>query len=87
MENITWITRYNAPSKFVKAPYASIVKVINDTSGEVATYDLFIQVSPDEENPEWLTMGDFLTKVLEFKLHDSHYINELLGLFNEIKNK
>lgn len=82
MENQNWPIRYNAPNKFVKEPYATIVKVIKDTG-----YDLYIQISTDEENAEWLLIDIFLAQALENKLHEPNFLNELLRLFNERKNE
>ena len=87
MENNNWIIKYSVPNKLVKAPFASIIKKINDTTGEIINYDLYIQISSDEENPEWLEVGKFLLLALEDKLHNPDYLNEMLRLFNEYKNK
>ena len=43
MENNNWEKKYSIPNKLVKAPFASIVKKINDTSGEIINYDFFIK--------------------------------------------
>lgn len=72
------ITRYTAqPTKFDIAPFGTLCRVIkNDEATEV---EYFIQSSPIQEDPCWLSAQDLLLSVYEKKLEDPVFIQGLLG--------
>jgi len=71
------IERYTNPSKHVQAPYSTICK-----NGE----EFFIQVSKDAENPNWLTMGDFLVKCFQTSIQKEDFIKNCLETYDIINS-
>lgn len=63
-ENI--VEKYIKPGILNKAPHGQIWYVAPDKSYERPDY--YIQVSKNEENPRWLTMGSFLENVFKAKI-------------------
>lgn len=74
-------TKYNPPSKFTIMPRGSIVKVIGDTVHEIVKYQIYVQTSDDDKVMKWVELGDLLAKAFESKIHDPHFINEVLSLY------
>lgn len=63
------IERYGNPSLLDQAQYGTICKV---SSHHRDTYDIYLQVGDDEEDPEWEHLGSFDEKSKE------DYINQLI---------
>lgn len=82
---VNWIIKYSTPNKLVIEPKGSVIQKIIDTTEDEVKYELYIQVADDNNEPEWITIGDFLAKALKNKLHSSQYLDELLKLFYENK--
>lgn len=59
------IVRFGPPSKMDYAPYHSICKVAN--SGD--TVEFFLQISHDDENPNWISIGEFPNTVSDEHVH------------------
>ena len=72
------ITRYTTPTRYDKAPYGAICKVVDEDK-----YGLYIQVrSDDVEESHWLKMGDFLEIVFKQEiLSDRDFIDGCLDLY------
>jgi isopentenyldiphosphate isomerase len=72
------IIRYTAPTRYDKAPYGTICKVIIE--GE--KHKLYIQVSPDDvENSEWVRWGDFLEVVFKRDIFEKAFVKDCLDLY------
>lgn len=67
------LVRYSAPTKYDSAEYGQIWRQQLDNR-----YEQYIQVSKDEEKPEWIKMGVFLEKALCHKFYDETFIKECL---------
>ena len=63
------IERFTNPSRHVQEPYSTLW--INGES-------CFIQVSKDPENPNWLSIGDFLGVVFKGSIHNEDFISKCL---------
>lgn len=72
------ITRWTAgPTKFDIAPQGTLCKVIkNDEATEI---EYFIQVSPIQEDPCWLSAQDLLFMAYKEHLEDPEFIRSLLA--------
>lgn len=64
------LIRICPPSKYDHEPFKTVCYV-NEEKGR----SVFIQVSEDEENPEWVEMGHFLLTALNTKLTDKKSID------------
>ncbi len=62
------------PTRYDSAPYKTICTV----KGESNMVHQFIQMSDDEKNPKWITMGDFFYKALSHKINDQIFIDECI---------
>jgi len=70
------LVKYSTPTKWDKAPYATIWRVKNDDSDLI-----FIQMSEDSDNPNWVPIADIMIKSFERFYHDSNFINECIELY------
>ena len=72
------ILRYTVPTRYDKAPYGAICKVIEEDK-----YELYIQVASDDvEENHWLKMGDFLEVAFKKEiLTDKEFIKGCLELY------
>jgi len=59
------IVRFGEPSKMDMAPYKSLCKVANSSN----TVEIYIQMSHDEDNPNWVSMGTFNHGVSDEHIH------------------
>lgn len=87
-------TRFNLPSKFTKAEFKKIVRVIGETVGDEVQYTVHIQTSRDEDNVRWVEAGEFLFVALEHHLSDPHYLDQVMasfekrrGIIEKVKNE
>lgn len=87
-------TRFNLPSKFTKAEFKKIVRVIGDTVGDEVQYTVHVQTSRDEDNVRWVEAGEFLFVALEHLLSDPHYLDQVMvsfekrkGIIEKVKNE
>lgn len=71
--NGVFMERIYPPTRYDIAPYRTIcyVKGIETTS-------VYIQLNDDEQAPDWVTIGDFLTKAFNNKLQDGLFIDECI---------
>lgn len=74
---------YCVPSKFKKAKSGTIIKVMQ----EKETFDFYIQVSRDEENPIWINLAGFLEEALGGLIEDESFINSCLSLYYDQANE
>lgn len=63
------------------APYAQVCKVILGYPEETATY--YIQLSHNEEKPNWVQFGEFLEYVFEEKITDEKFVQNCLDIYEE----
>lgn len=72
------ILRYTIPTRYDKAPYGAICKVIEEDK-----YEIYIQVASDDvEENHWLKMGDFLEVAFKKEiLTDKEFIKSCLELY------
>lgn len=75
MVSPTIIERYGSPNILDQSPYGTVCKVSNHNKD---TYDIYVQVSADEESPEWEHLGYFTN------VHTQEFINDII---NERINK
>lgn len=73
------VIRYSAPSKFCLLPYGHIWKQMHDND----EFSLFVQTSPKEDEPQWVTMGSFLEKSFASQLLQESFIADCLPLFHK----
>lgn len=68
MENeaLKFITRTSEPTKLDTARYRSLCKVINSSHPEL----VYIQLSKDQENPNWFLLGSMVDEETFLKLID-----------------
>ena len=53
--------RYSLPTRYDKAEYGSICKVVSDND----TYILYVQTSNDNEHSNWVKISEILEKTFE----------------------
>ena len=67
------------PTRYDKAPYKQI-DCVKDEEG--AGVDCYIQLNDDEENPQWVLVGEFLYKAFAHKLKDEMFIDECIKRYH-----
>jgi len=72
------IEKYTPPTRFDKEPQGSIWIHKTDTDS-VST--LYVQTSDNVEVPEWLTLGDLLSKTMREKAFDPKFIKSQLEAY------
>lgn len=70
--------KYVAPTKLDKYDYKSLWEQRLDSGRQ-----WYIQVSKDKENPIWITIGEFFTKIYQSCLGDGLFIDEQVELFEQ----
>lgn len=70
--------KYAAPTKYDQLEYKTIWEHQLDSESR-----WYIQVSKDKENPIWITVGDFFTKIYQSCLGDGLFIDEQAELFDK----
>ena len=70
------LIKYSSPTKWDKAPYATIWR-IEEKHADV----IFIQMSEDGENPQWVPMAEIMVKAFDRFYHDTNFINECIELY------
>jgi len=78
-------TRFNLPSKFTKAEFKTVVRVIGETVGDEVKYDIYVQTSRDPDNVRWVEAGELLFVALEKNLSDPHYLDLVIKSYEEKK--
>jgi hypothetical protein len=68
--------RYTPPSRFEEATWSTICKVM----GENEEYELYIQISMDSHQPEWIKMSQLLEKTFTELLSDQEFIDICLQM-------
>lgn len=89
MEEVEIDVRYNVPSKYDSAPHATIAKVVTGLGKDNETYKYYIQASKNDQQPEWMCMGDFLEIALETLFTRQAFVDEtsLMYQLERIKKK
>lgn len=75
------MNRIFPPTRYDKAPYKQIDSVKDE---EGAGIEFYIQLNKDEDNPQWLLMGEFLTRVYVDKFGDQEFIDECIRKYDGI---
>ncbi len=71
------LIRYSAPTKYDTALYGAIwIQMLDDCK------DMYIQVSKDDQNPQWIRIGKFLEKAFSANLFDEDFISKCLEAYN-----
>jgi hypothetical protein len=68
------ISKYVTPTKYDKAPLKCIWKVIDQEQS-------YIQVSEDQENPQWIEIGSFLQKSFGNFMNNKNFVDECFRAF------
>lgn len=66
--------RYTPPTRYDKAPYGSLCKVMKDNDEST----LYIQINEEEDQAEWMQISDFLEKVFSNHILNNGFINACL---------
>lgn len=71
------ITRYTAPpTKYDNAPYKTLcILHLND---EGTASQLFIQISEDETNPNWMSVEELVIQAFKPRFEDPQFLEECL---------
>ena len=71
------IIRYTAPpTKYDQAPYKTLCILQLNDEGTVS--QLFIQVSEDETNPNWISVEELVVKAFKSQFDNKTFIEECL---------
>jgi hypothetical protein len=71
--------QYTSPTKFTPAPYRTMMNVVGDDDKVVERY---IQVSADERNPQWETIGTVLSTGFQEFFDNTAFMDECLRLYH-----
>lgn len=74
------VVKYTHPTALNKEPYKTIWKVHNQ--GE--DYDIYIQTSPDEDLPQWVTLGFILEKTISNQL-TKEFFDSVVEMFQSYR--
>lgn len=65
-----------------QAPYATICKVVKGYDGNEEE-SFYIQISKNEEKPNWITMGEFLEVAFRGRFEKKPFIEECLKKYEK----
>jgi len=65
------IEKYCAPTRLDKEPQGSIWRHKTDSDKDLI---LYVQTSDNKEAPEWVTLGDLLSKTMQDKVFDAKFM-------------
>ncbi len=77
--------RYQVMNNKEKAPYATACKVVKGYDGgpdEEASF--YIQISKNEEKPNWIPIGSFLEGAFKDMFEDETFLDECLRLYEKL---
>ena len=60
------VTRFGQPSKMDTSPFGTICKV----SCHPNSFDIYLQISHDENEPNWTCLGSYNSDVADQHIHD-----------------
>ena len=80
MESERILIKYTVPSKLCVHPRGFIWKQLHDDGSAT----LWINISSNPEESEWLLMGEFLMKVFASKIEDIDFIEDCLKRFTDL---
>lgn len=69
--------RYAEPTRHERGAFMTVYKVMGDKDD----YSYFIQISTDEEHPNWQRAGTVFEKAFEDKLENKEFMDECLRLY------
>lgn len=67
------------PTRYDKAQYRQIVRVKDE---EGAGEEFYIQLSDDEENPNWVILGELFVIAFRDKLSDEKFIDNCIKKYH-----
>lgn len=70
------LVKYHSPTKWDKAPYATIWRATTDGDDAIC-----IQMSKDIENPNWVPLPDVLVKAFNRFYTDPCFIQECINMY------
>jgi hypothetical protein len=70
------MTKHTSPTKWDKAPYTTIWRIEDPSSPMI-----FIQMSDDIENPNWVPMADIMVKAFDRFYSDESFIEDCIKLY------
>jgi hypothetical protein len=71
-----------APTKFDKADFGTTCTVLLNDSGSET--ELYVQISEDSDDMQWLSARDLLLAVYEDNLNDASFLQDLLDLYRAL---
>jgi len=71
------VIKHTLPNKLTVLPFGTTWVV----QGNEKTNLTYVQVSRDEENPHWITMGDFLEIAFASELKNQDFLQKCLKKF------
>ena len=80
METKQIVVRYSVPTRYDTAPFGTLYQVHGDDHQDKV---LYIQVSHDVDQPEWMRMSDFLEHVFRNEIYDYRFVSALLDMFHD----
>lgn len=75
------ITRICPPSRYDRAPHGTLCYVNGENK-----IDGYIQMSNDDEHPQWMPIGEFLWAVFREDLQNTEFIDECLHHYYEMRS-
>jgi len=72
------LTKYSAPTKWDKAPYATIWKISHEDGD-----DIRIQISRDIDNPVWVALPEVLVKAFHRFYSDPSFVDECISMYED----
>lgn len=79
-EHMNIIPRYSRPTRTCKEPFQTQWHMMSNKVPQEPTI-CYIQVSKDEQNPQWVRFGDLLETMLFEKTQDPIFMHECITQF------
>ena len=76
------IEKYSAPTRLDKEPQGSIWTHKKDSDLHIT---LYVQTSDNQEAPEWITLGDLLSKTMKEKAFEPKFIKGQIEAYQQVK--
>jgi hypothetical protein len=70
------IVRYTPPSRYDKAEFGKICKLVDDDTRSI----FYVQINTDIEHPEWIKTSDLLELTFKNFVQDPFFISACLNL-------
>lgn len=73
------VVKFANPSILDKHPYKTVWKSCKNTEQS----DVYIQLSIDDENPNWVRFGSILERLLEDEILHKDFIDQVIEIFED----